>query len=471
MNTTRVVLAVLVLFFGAPRAPAGLARGIQSVLTDALARSAAVGVLVESVESGEVLYEHCPDSLFAPASNMKIITGAAALSILGPDYRFVTEVAIDAASADTLIAGDIYVRGSGDPSLVSEELWKLVEEIEVLGVKRIEGDLVLDDSYFDDVRTTSEGIADGYHAYEARTGALSLNFNAIAVHVRPGPRPGLPARVALAPATDFVELRSVARTVSSGTRSSIGVERFTQRGRNVVAVTGAISVGSQRTVVYRNLDMPAGYLGTVMAEFLGRAGVVLSGSIRTGLAPDHAAVIVRHESKPLSLIIRDLNKYSNNFIAEQLVKTLSAEVSGAPGTTQGGLAVLEEWLGDIGIDSLGYRLVDGSGFSRDNQLSPRTVVRAIRAALADFRVSYEFISSLSVSGSDGTLEDRMASSALVQNVRAKTGLLDGVTAISGIMRNTSGKDIVFSVMINGFRGKAWEAHRMEERILTAIARG
>jgi D-alanyl-D-alanine carboxypeptidase/D-alanyl-D-alanine-endopeptidase (penicillin-binding protein 4) len=132
-----------------------------------------------------VVYERNADRLMVPASNMKVVTAAAALSVLGPDYRFETVVSTDAPELGATLAGNLYVRGTGDPSLVSEELWKLAESIRVLGIERIEGDLVLDAAYFDSASTTSRTVANGDRAYHARTGALSLNFNAIAVHTTP----------------------------------------------------------------------------------------------------------------------------------------------------------------------------------------------------------------------------------------------------------------------------------------------
>ena len=447
----------------------GLAWVIDSFLAKRELAGARVGVLVVLRDRGKMLFEENADVPMTPASNMKIVTGAAALSILGPDYRFETVFATDGAIDGGVLDGDLYVVGSGDPSIVSEELWKIVEEVRLLGIRTIAGDVVLDTSYFDSLSVASHDAADGQRAYHARTGALSLNFNSIAVHVFPGVRSGDPARVELAPSTGYVEVRNEASTGRGRSSSTLSVKRTYEGGRNVITVSGRIPAGAGRKTVYRNLEGPAEHFGTVFVEFLVAAGIGVRGGVREGAAPADADVLFVNESKPLSLVVRDLNKFSNNFVAEQLVKTLSAEVHGPPGTTAGGRRVLEEFLVSAGADSGSFRVVDGSGLSRENRITARTLVRVLETTLDDFESSYEYVASLSVSGTDGTLEDRMGYAGLEGAVRAKTGLLDGVTAISGLMETLAGEEVLFSILVSGFACEAWRAHDLEHAILTSIS--
>jgi D-alanyl-D-alanine carboxypeptidase/D-alanyl-D-alanine-endopeptidase (penicillin-binding protein 4) len=446
----------------------GLGWVVDSFLAKRELAGARVGVLVVLRDGGATLFEENADLPMVPASNMKIVTGAAALSLLGPDYRFETVFATDGEIDGGVLEGDLYVVGSGDPSIVSEELWKIAEEVRLLGIETIAGDLVLDTSYFDSLTVASHDAANGQRAYHARTGAVSLNFNSIAVHVFPGTRSGDPARVELAPATGYVEVRNEART-GGRSASTLSIKRTYDGGRNVITVTGRIPASAARKTVYRNLEGPSEHFGTVLVEFLAGAGVEVTGGVRTGEAPADADVLFVHESKPLSLVVRDLSKFSNNFVAEQLVKTLSAEIHGPPGTTQGGVRVLEEFLASAGADSGSFRVADGSGLSRDNRLSPRAIVRTLEATLDDFESSYEYVASLSVSGTDGTLEDRMGYAGVDGAVRAKTGLLDGVTAISGLMQTLAGDEVLFSILVNGFDDEAWHAHDLEHAILTSIS--
>lgn len=442
---------------------------IDSFLARPHLSGAAIGIVVESLGSGEVLYERNADAPMIPASNMKLVTGACALSLLGPNHRFPTELLTEAAVVGRTLEGDLYVRGTGDPSLVSEELWRLVERIRAYGIERIAGDIVFDASYFDSLPTATPEAADGDRAYHARTGALTLNFNAVEVHVRPGDRAGDPLVAVLSPATGFVELRNDAVTGSARKSASLLVRRTYERRRNVVTVEGTLPAGAPERVVYRNLDDPLGYFAAATVRFIEAAGIAVGGSARAGLTPPDATVLLAHESKPLSLVVRDLGKFSNNVVAENLLKSLAAEKLGPPGTTAGGASVLDEYLKSVGADSGSYRIVDGSGFSQSNRLSARAIAGVLRGGLLDFDTSYELAASLSVSGTDGTLEDRMGYSGLSGGVRAKTGLLDGVTAISGLLETVSGEEVLFSILVNGFACEAWRVHDLEHAILTSIA--
>ncbi len=428
-----------------------------------------ISVLIETFD-GDVLYEREPDVPMIPASNMKLVTSACSLTTLGQDYQFVTDVGADADLVDGVLHGNLYVRGSGDPSLVTEELWTMCDAIRARGIARVEGDIVLDATRFDTVLTATPAADDGDRAYDARTSALSLNFNTVAVHVYPGEENGDDAVVTLSPETGFIELGNHAGTGSSRRGSTIEVRRSFQEGRNVVTVTGKVPEGAPGRTYYRNLDDPLGCFGAATRDLLSRAGVDVTGRSRAGRYPDDAWLVHRHMSKPLSLIVRDLGKYSNNFAAEQLLKAMSADRYGAPGTTAGGTAILSEYLESLGIDRGAFRIVDGSGLSREDRLTTRTLIRVLRASLDRFETSYEFAASLSVSGTDGTLNDRMGFPGLLGSVRAKTGLLEGVTAISGILRTVAGDKVLFSIITNGSTCEAWHLHDVEHEILAHVAR-
>jgi D-alanyl-D-alanine carboxypeptidase/D-alanyl-D-alanine-endopeptidase (penicillin-binding protein 4) len=379
-------------------------------------------------------------------------------------------VGSDGQLADGVLTGNLYVRGAGDPSLVSEEMWNICDGVRSRGILRVDGDIVLDATRFDTLATATSDAEEGDRAYDARTGALSLNFNTVAVHVYPGDRKGDDAVVTVSPECGFVDVRNRAKTGPSNRGSTIDVRRSFDDGRNVVTVTGRMPEGAPGRTFYRNLDDAAGCFGAAMRDFLARAGVEVTGAVRLGPYPEEAWLVHRHRSKALSLIVRDLGKYSNNFAAEQLLKTMSAERYGAPGTTAGGTAVMSDYLRSVGADSGSFRIVDGSGLSRDDRLTTRTLARVIRSMLDEFETSYEFVASLSVSGVDGTLSDRMGFPGLRGSVRAKTGLLDGVTAISGLLRTVAGDQVIFSIITNGYSCEAWRLHDVEHEILAQVAR-
>lgn len=448
---------------------ASIAARIDSILADPFLERAQVGLLAESLWTGQVAYERSADTPLIPASNMKLVTGATALSILGESHVFETDLATEGAVLGDVLEGNLYVRGRGDPSLTTEEVWKLVEEVQTLGIGRIAGDIVLDASYFDSVSAASGEAADGDRAYQARVSALAVNYGSIAVRVRPGDRVGDPARVTLAPATDYVGVVNRAKTGSSRRESTIEVARSVRRGRNTVTVTGRIPAGSTGGVWNRNVEDPTGYFGALFMECLAKAGVRVDGCVVGGMTPGGANVLAVHRSKPLAVILRDLNKYSNNFMAEELLKAVSAHTLGPPGTTAGGASLAAGFLRSVGADSAAFRVADGSGLSRDNRLTPRAILGVVRRMVGDFGAAPEFVASLSVGGIDGTLARRLDENDLRGAVRAKTGLLDGVTSISGILHTRSRGDLLFSMITNGFDGEPRAMHKIEERVLAALA--
>jgi D-alanyl-D-alanine carboxypeptidase/D-alanyl-D-alanine-endopeptidase (penicillin-binding protein 4) len=275
-----------------PPAPPAPARAPLAVLDDVISRALStkelrgtdVGVLIETLD-GRALYERDADLPLLPASNMKIVTGACALELFGPAHVFATEMAVDGTLEDGVLDGDLVVRGSGDPSIVLEEMWRLADEIRARGVARVTGDLVLDASRFDSVTVCSPEAEEGDRAYDARTCALSFNFNAVAVRVMPGSRAGERPLVTLSPDVGFVDVDNHAATCAAGRRPTIEIRRAWRDDRNVVTVTGRIPERSDGISAYRNVDDPLGYFGAALLDDLARAGVVVEGRARGGARP------------------------------------------------------------------------------------------------------------------------------------------------------------------------------------------
>ncbi len=455
----------------------GLDWVVDSLLAKPDLRGTAIAIVIESLDTGDLLYARNADALMIPASNMKVVTAAAALAELGADYVYETVFATNATTITPVLRGDVFIHGSGDPSIVSEQLWQIAERFRTLGVERIEGDLVFDTSYFDREWTTSEEVAEGDRAYHARTGALSANFNTVRVHVVPGPESGDPATVIISPDVGFVRVDNHATTCAPGRNGTIEVRRQsvfmgTPRANgewpsmdNLIVTSGRIPEGGEGVVAYRSIDDPLWNFVASIETALASAGIEFSGGLRPGSAPEGARVLFVHRSKPLSLIVRDMGKYSNNFVAEQLAKTLGAEATGEPGTTAAGCKALLRHIASVGADTTGIRIADGSGYSRGNRITTRAIAAVIRSAASEFATFPEFLASLSVSGTDGTLSDRMGYGGLGGVIRAKTGLLDGVTAISGVMETASGERLVFSIITNGSKCEAWKVHDVEHAIL------
>lgn len=421
---------------------------LAASLEDPALRHARVAALVVDAERGAVLFARNPDRALIPASNQKLLTALAVLARLGPTHRFVTPFYGDTAPGATGAAGSLYVRGSGDPSLTSEDWWRVAADLRRAGLRRVD-DLVLDEGVFDRVRWHPSWGSVSARAYHAPVGAVSANYGAFAVEVSPGDEPGVPARVAIDPPVSYLELRNRARTVASGQATRLAVERGAGEHGELVTVSGTVALGEPSEVFYRSVADPTLYAGAVFRMQLEALGVEVRGRVRRGAVPDGAALWLEFEGRPLAETVRLFLKYSNNVIAEALVKAMGFESAGEPGSWSSGLEAVTAELRRLGLDLDGARLVDGSGLSRANRVSPRLLVDALRVARGSFALGPEFVAGLPIASGDGTLRERAVDAA--GEVRAKTGLLDGVVGLSGYARAACGRELVFSLLVNGHR--------------------
>jgi len=429
-----------------------LPAALRAVVDDSPLASARTGIFVAKVENGEPVYARDPDVLLNPASNVKLVTTAAALARLGPEFRFSTEFFADQPTAGGEVP-ILYVRGGGDPSLVTERLWAIAGDLYHLGLRRV-GEMVLDDGYFDgDGAGPGYDQEDGDRAYLAPASALSLNFNAVEVHLRPGDRAGQPARVELEPPSDFFSVENRTVTAPSTGRARAVVSTAPRGEKERVIVEGPIPLGARPRVVFRRVDDPVLYLGHTLSALLELRGV-RTGRVHSGRVPDGARLLTVSQSEPLSEIVRRLNKTSNNFTAEQLLKTLGAEVKGRPGSWAKGIQAVEEVLSEMGVPRGSYVMRNGSGLNDTNRFSARQLVTVLRTMWARFSLQPEYLVSLPVAGRDGTIRWRMEGTPAAGRLRAKTGTLDGVAALSGYVQDAAGKVLAFAVLVNDSPGRA-----------------
>jgi D-alanyl-D-alanine carboxypeptidase/D-alanyl-D-alanine-endopeptidase (penicillin-binding protein 4) len=427
-------------------AGAGLSGRLEQALGAPGLAGARTAALVVDRASGEVLFARDPDRPLVPASNLKVLTGVAALAALGPAHRFRTEVLApgppDAAGA----VAALHVRGGGDPALTSEQWWRLAADLRLRGLRRVRGDLVVDDTLFDDERWHPDWGDVSSRAYHAPVGALSANYGAFRVSVAPG-APGAPARVALDPPVDYLRLRAEVTTRAEGA-TDLRIARVPEAEAERVVVSGVIRAGSEPEDLYRSVADPARYAAAVLRLQLEANGIRVEGGTRLAPVPAGAVTLLEFEGIPLAEIARRFLKYSNNPIAESLLKSL-AVAGGARGSFAGGVAAERRVLSGLGLDLDGTTLVDGSGLSRSNRVSVRLLVSALRAADRSFDFAPEIVGAVPIAGRDGTLERRAGAAA--GRVRAKTGLLSGVTGLAGFARDAAGRDLVFSVLANDYR--------------------
>ena len=452
---------------------------LDPVLDQAEAAGLTAGIVVKSLAgTGEeaVWYEKDADMMMTPAASVKLLTSAAALQVLGPDYSFKTELYGDAAlPANGIVDGNLYLKGYGDPALRTEDtanpeegatLASVVEWLKEQGVKRIKGDLVLDDSYFDQQRL-GLGWAwdDENEAFNPRLGALAVNKGTVTLLYKPGGKAGDPVQVQLYPQTSYLEVSNEAVTVDDSGKEIISIER--ERGTNRLRITGDLPVASHGGAREIPVEEPALFVGTLLREKLQAAGIELHPGSRVvvGVVPTGAVKYTEISSRPLSDLLWDMNKYGDNFSAEMILKAIGAVKKGEGSSSAGAQAVLES------VEALGGRtnfdMVDGSGLTRYNLMSPRHVVSVLEgmSKQADFAW---FEDSLSVAGVNGTLRDRLKGTDAEGVLRGTLGSLSDVATFSGYVTTKNGEPLAFSVMING-ADPSDLSFRLIERIAEILA--
>ncbi len=448
-----------------------LKQSLAGHLNHVCLRDTRVGIRAFSLKSRRVLYDLKGDRLFIPASNAKIFTTAAAFRYLKPDYKFETKVFYTGRLSEGVLSGDLFLKGLGDPSLVSEELWILVQALKRRGLREVEGDLIVDDSFFDQehfVPGTNGGK--GLRAYQAPNGAASLNFNTFGLYVEPNSVSGKPPRAVVEPDSTYIQLVNRANTTKPRRKSTLRVRRASHSDGDLFILEGQIPAGGQPRTLWVNITSPALYLGHTFRGFLKTQGIAINGEVRRGKTPPQSQDLARHFSKPLSIIMWDLNKWSNNFIAEQVLKTIGAEVMGAPGTRQKGVSTIERYMTSLGYRPGTFKLTDGAGLSRENRVSPAQLVRVLVDMYDDFRFRPEFVASLAVMGVDGSVKDRLDGTSAVRKIRAKTGTLDGVDTLSGYAESKDEDTIAFAILMNGSRCSHWQMRQIQDRLALEIVR-
>jgi len=442
------------------------ARAIDSLLAAPEMVPTHVGIAVRSLDYHQWLVLHDADKLFVPASNTKLLVAAAALYVLGPQARFSTAVMTDAAVIDSILAGDVYLVARGAPDLVTGQLVTLAGRLRALGVRRIDGALVLDATYFDSTAFGPGWMWDeGPVSYNAPVNAFMLNDNTVTITARPGPAPDAPVRVEVTPADAGIPV--VVTALTRG-RTTDGPPLVVERPRDAFVVRGTLPIGAQPIAVDRSVPDPAGYAGAVFAGALRRMGVTLVGPVRAGAAPASARTLAEVPSALADFLVRRFLKESHNLTGEALVKQLGVATNRG-GTWRGGLAAIRAALADLAnVDPAAYYLADGSGLSRYTEVSPRTFVEVIAAAADRFSMSPEFLAALSIGGTDGTLVHRLGEGDMAGQVRAKTGTMHGVSCLSGIVVTRAGERLAFSILMNGFTGSAAALWYTQEEIVAAL---
>ncbi len=440
-----VIIGVVLLcsFFFLRHVPAaGISRElptkIAALFQDPRFEGFTVSAQVVALGSGSVLFEKNPKQPLIPASSVKLVTAATALKKLGPEFVFRTEALKNGA--------EVWIRGGGDPSLVTERLYLLASDIRASGIQKISR-LCADESrapppLLQEARKPEETD----RAFNAPIGALNLNYNSVRVHFSPE-KGKLRARVE--PPGQFVQVVTSGVKLVSGPKWQLVFTRKIGPKNDQIVVSGSAPRDGSEKIRYFNVSRPGPYLLSTLGKMLEKEGIrVKSLSSCVGVTPQGAVPLASVDSFPLREIVVLMDKFSNNFISEALVNELGHQAVGNAGSRAEGLSVLETSMRNLGLWQEQTRIVSPSGLDRATRMSAASFVGLIRDLATDSSVLPEFLSSLPLAGRDGTLKDRIFGFNPIGSLRAKTGTLDGVGSLVGIVQAVTGRLYVFAVILN-----------------------
>ena len=440
-------------------------------------RRAKIGLVVMT-QAGKVLFQNNAKKLFIPASNVKILTISAAMHYLGPHYRFVTKI-YGSRSIDEhgVLRGNLYLKGSGDPSLRTEDLWKISRRLYMLGLRKVTGRIYLDTTLFDKVHfgpgweDHAAQPGERYLSYMPPVGALSLNGNIIRIGVRPGLKIGDKARITLDPRSYYVRrIINKVKTIRHG-RFRVRIKMLShRRWREKIVLKGTVPIHARPDVYRRRVTHPGWYTGFQFARALRSHRIRVSLWPRMGKVSPRAKSLYRHYSQPLGAILRYAGKVSSNFTTEMITKLMGVRAYRKPGSWTKGVNATRSFLRSLGIPPTSYKLLNGSGLSRGNRISPYIIATVLRKMLAHFATRPDFIVAQPIAGYDGTLRWRMKRSSARGVLRAKTGTLDGVSSLSGYVETANRKILIFSMLMNGRKWQGRYFRRIQNRVGNLLSR-
>lgn len=455
-----------------PAAPAAASRApeiesaVRALVKTRSLDAAQIGVVVMDCESGAVLAQAGEHVLLNPASNAKLTTAAAALSILHGSHRYQTTLngTIKGGTASGLV-----LRGLGDPSLRTKDLWAMVQELKAHGVRRLEGDLTVDQRFFDDQTTPPafEQQPNEWASFRAPVSAVAVNENTITLTVRP--QAAGSSAVAFFDPPGFVDVEGTVKTAESGA-DTVGLELAPSGKRLSAKLSGAVASDSKLVRYTRRVDDPQLLAGYALKALLKESGLELPGEVKLGSGSEKkGTVLARHESEPLSTLLYALGKNSDNFYAEMIFKSIAAEAKARPGKSQDAADLVTKWLEKNELLDTGLVVKNGSGLFDANRTTAFATAKLLRHAWQDPVIKSEFVAQLAIGGVDGTLHKRFRDHRSHRAVRAKTGTLEGAIALSGYVLAPPGKSTVaFAILFNKVSGHGSDARIAADKLVDRI---
>lgn len=443
-------------------------RGIDKILAG-IDQNVHIGVEVVSLDSGLRLYEKNSHKLFVPASTIKLFVAGAALQTLGPEFTFETRLLTDGPIKGRVLHGNLYLQGSGDPSFALANLEELTMHLRLMQIDEVKGDIIVDNYAFDNFPEGPGWMWDDIHGVcFTPMNALSINQNCLQVWVRPADGIAQAPKVFAYPKTNFVQIEN--KAVTDEAENTLTVERATKSKKNTIQVKGEIGLRSSLQSYQVPIKGPHLYAATLLESILKKASITCKGSVQVQKTPVHAKELASYRSPPLSTLIQTMLKTSDNLYADNLFKKLGQMTTQEQGSWKNGSQAIRKHLEDSALIPISDLVIlDGSGLSRYNLISPRHVTSYLTWVYRKFPHAPEFLSALSLAGRDGSLKHRMVEDKPL--VRAKTGSMTGVTALSGYVQTADGEPLAFSILLNGFTEKTSKYKlEVEDQICSFLAK-
>ena len=428
-----------------------------------------LSLYVQEIGQAQPLLAVSADTPRHPASTIKILTTVAALEELGPAYRWKTEFYATSPVRDGRLDGDLYLKGYGDPYLVIENFWLFLRALRAQGLDTINGDLVMDQSYFArEPGDPGEFDNQPLRAYNVLPNALLVNFQAVNFRFVPQPGAGR-LNIIADPLPANIKVENRVKLTQGSCRGwwahGLGLQVRHNKDATQVVFSGTYDAACGENGLFRVVSGPAPYLLGVFRTIWAELGGRFTGNVREGTVPVGAPLLYTGYSPPLADIIRSINKYSNNVMARQLLLTLGAEHDGPPGTTEKGTVVVDDWLRQRGLVFPELVLDNGAGLSRETAISARHLGQVLLAAWRGPYMS-EFVSSLPISAMDGTLRKRFSDAAELEGqMHLKTGSLNDVRSLAGYVQDRGGRRWVVVCLHNGPRADTAAGEAVQDALL------
>ena len=456
---------------------------IQKMLKTHSRMAKNMGLVVFDLHSGRYDLTHNENKKFIPASLSKIITASAVMHFLKPYHQFETfflsQTPID---KEGVLQGRLYLKGGGDPSFVSENLWILVNHLRRSGLKKVKGDLIVDDHLFGKAQPHRSWLKSD-RSYSAPVSSLSFNWNSVTVYIRPSQTKGGLAQVFIDPKNTYIKAVNKART--QGKKKTIKVKRRPHSLGDIIEVRGRIPINSKELVIYKNVTKPALWTGWNAIEFLKQRGIIVEGQVLKGQTPSSSYILSSHKGSFVFRLVQDMMKFSSNFLADMLTMHLALFQGHQKDLWNQGLKQIHKYMQKQGLSD--YSFTSPSGLSRKNKLKSKDLLKFL---IHDYSSVYSFekLSSYPVPNSPGTLQKRFQNlensiPSQTQNtprassfqasartiIRAKTGWLSGVVGLAGYIQTQKGNTKAFVFIYNGSAKKQMKAQEIFDQLASLLA--